>query len=163
MYLIMLFHLPFILQEGHVIKFPLQMKWTRGPDMPFGMSYYIQSVTIQETVYVGGGNAGWKSPNNYIVMVYNTRSCKWHQLPPYTAEYFVMVVINNQLVLVGGKDSAYHATNLLGMWDTGSNQWTHPYAPMPTARSHPSAVVYKQWLIVAGGRRTGGHICTSSG
>ena len=151
MYLIMLFHLPFMLQEGHVIKFPLQMKWTRGPDMPFGMSTYIQSVTIQDTVYVGGGDAGWRSPNNYIVMAYNTRSCKWHQLPPYTADSFAMVVINNQLVLVGGEDSNGHPTNLLGMWDTGSSQWTRPYAAMPTARSYPSAVVYKQWLIVAGG------------
>ena len=157
MYLIILFHLPFMLQEGHVIKFPLQVKWTRGPDMPFGMSYYIQSVTIQDTVYVGGGDAGWRSPkNNNIMMTYNTRSCKWHQLPPFTACCFAMVVIKNQLVLVGGYDSAYHPTNLLGMWDTGSSQWTRHYAPMPTARSYPSAVVYKRWLIVAGGR-TGDH------
>ena len=149
-----LFHLPFMLQEGHVIKFPV--KWTCGPDMPFGMSDYIQSVTIQNTVYVGGGFADLKSPNNYIVMTYNTRSCKWHQLPPYTARCFAMVVINNQLVLVGGDevggdDRAYPSTNLLGMWDTGSSQWTRPYVPMPTARSYLSAVVYKQWLIVAGG------------
>ena len=157
MYLIMLFHLPFMLQEGHVIKFPLQVKWTRGPDMPFGMTNYTQSVTIQDTVYVGGGFAGLMSPNNNcIVMAYNTHSCKWHQLPPYTARYFAMVVINNQLVLVGGNDSIYQSTNLLGMWDTGSSQWTHPYAAMPTARGDPSAVVYKQWLIVAGGE-TGRH------
>ena len=156
MYLIMLFHLPFMVQEGHVIKFTLQMIWTRGPDMPFGMDGCIQSVTIQDTVYVGGGFADLRSPNNYIVMTYNTRSCKWHQLPPYTARYFAMVVINNQLVLVGGYDSNGHPTNLLGMWDTGSSQWTRPYAPMPTARRYPSAVVYKQWLIVAGGR-TGYH------
>ena len=157
MYLIMLFHLPFMLQEGHVIKFPLQVKWTRGPDMPFGMSSYIQSVAIQDTVYVGGGLADdLTSPNNYIVMAYNTRSCKWHQLPPYTEDSFAMVVINNQLVLVGGEDSKGQSTNLLGMWDTGTQQWTRPYAPMPTARSYPSEVVYKQWLIVAGGG-TGGH------
>ena len=156
MYLIMLFHLPFMLQECHVIKFPLQVKWTRGPDMPFGMSYYIQSVAIQDTVYVGGGFAGWKSPNNYIVMTYNTSSCKWHQLPPYTARYFAMVVINSQLVLVGGYDSNSHSTSLLGMWNTGSRQWTRPYAAMPTARGYPSAVVYKQWLIVAG-RETSVH------
>ena len=149
----MLFRLTFMLQEGQVIKFTLQVKWTCGPDMPFGMSDSIQSVTIQDTVYVGGGYAGWKSPNNYcIVMAYNTHSCKWHQLPPYTAYYFAMVVINNQLVLVGGNESFYHSTNLLGMWDTGSQQWTRPYAPMPTARDRPSAVVYKQWLVVAGGR-----------
>ena len=155
----MLFHLPFMLQEGHVIKFPLQVKWTYGPYMPFGMQNYIQSVTIQDTVYVGGGDAGRKSPDNYIVMAYNTHSCKWHKLPPFTACDFAMVVVNNKLVLVGGNDSAYHSTNLLGMWDTGSRQWTRPYAAMPTSRDSPSAVVYKQWLIVAGGSTglTGGH------
>ena len=151
MYLIMLFHLPFMLQEGHVIKFPLQVKWTRGPDMPFVMGDYIQSVAIQDTVYVGGGLAGYGSPNNYIVMAYNTRSWKWHQLPPYTADSFAMVVINNKLVLIGGDDSNSHPTSLLGMWDTGSNQWTRPYAAMSTARVYPPAVVYNQWLIVAGG------------
>ena len=116
-------------------------------------------MTIQDTLYVGGGNAGLLDPSNYIVMAYNTSSCKWHQLPLYTARYFAMVVINNKLVLVGGYDSAYHPTNLLGMWD-GSSQWTRPYALMPTARSYPSAVVYKQWLIVAGGR-TGDHELSS--
>ena len=82
-------------------------------------------------------------------MAYNTHSCKWHQLSPYTAPD--LVVINNQLVLVGGYDNNYHETNLLGMWDTGSSQWTCPFAAMPTACGYPSAVVYKQWLIVAGG------------
>ena len=145
-----------MLQEGRVIKFPLQVKWTRSPRMPFGMCGYIQSVTIQETVYVGGGFAGVTSHNNYKVMAYNTHSRKWHKLHPYRAEGFAMVVINNQLVLVGGYDMANHSTNQLSMWDTGSSQWTRPYAPMPTAHIFPSAVVYKQWLIVAGGL-TGSH------
>ena len=51
MCLIMLFRLTFMLQEGQVIKFTLQVKWTCGPDMPFGISDSIQSVTIQDTVY----------------------------------------------------------------------------------------------------------------
>ena len=122
--------------------------------MPFGMSGYIQSVTIQETVYVGGGDAGvFKSNvNKYIVMAYNTRYCKWLQLPPYTAQDFAMVVINNQLILVGGEDHKGVAVNILNRWDTGNRQWTtRPYARMPTARDRPSATVYKKWLIVTGG------------
>ena len=108
-------------------------------------------------MYVGGGGADCKGPNqhNYIVMTYNTRSCKWHQLPPYTARCFAKVVINNRLVLVGGYDSNCHSTKPLGMLDNGTQLWTCPYAPMHTARVDPSAVVYKQWLIVAGGWRRG--------
>ena len=150
----------FLQQEEDEITFPLQLKWTRGSDMPFGMGGYIQSVTIQDTVYVGGGLADLKSPNNYIVMTYNTRSCKWHQLPPYTAEYFTMVVINNQLVLIGGIDHKHAAVNILHRWGTGSRQWTRPYVPMPTARGYSSAVVYNQWLIVAGGWTDGHRLST---
>ena len=150
----------FFQQEEDEITFPLHVKWTHGSDMPFAMGDYIQSVNIQDTVYVGGGNAGSWSSDCYIVMTYNTRSCKWHQLPPYRAEGFTMVVINNQLVLIGGVDHKYAAVNILSRWDTGSRQWTRPYAPMPTARCFPSAVVYKQWLIVAGGCTTDHRIST---
>ena len=116
--------------------------------MPFEMNGYIQSVTVQEIVYVGGGSS---RGNGYIVMAYNTRSQTWHKLPPHVALNFAMVVINNKLVLVGGCDSR-GVTNILVVWEAGRRRWTQPYGPMPTPRSSPSAVVYKQWLIVAGGR-----------
>ena len=41
------------------------------------------------------------------------------------------------------------------MWKTDSNQWTHPFPPMPTPRYSPSATSYKHWLVVAGGKRKG--------
>ena len=117
--------------------------------MPFEMTGYIQSVTVKEIVYVGGGGSG--CDNSYIVMAYNTRSQTWHQLPPHATWGFAMVVINNKLVLVGGCNRSSDYTNILGVWEADKRQWTHPYGPMPTPRSWPSAVVYKQWLIVAGG------------
>ena len=117
--------------------------------MPFKMDTYIQSVIVQEIVYVGGGGSGLE--NIYIVMAYNTRSQTWHQLPPHATWGFAMVVINNKLVLVGGRNRSRDDTNILGVWEADKRQWTHPYGPMPTPRNWPSAVVYKQWLIVAGG------------
>ena len=41
---------------------------------------------------------------------------------------------------------------MLRVWDANKKQWTHPYPDMHTARSNCSAVVYKEWLVVAGGR-----------
>ena len=117
--------------------------------MPFEVNVYIQSVIVQEIVYVGGGGSGRE--NSYIVMAYNTRSQTWHQLPPHATLGFAMVVINNKLVLVGGRNRSRDDTNILGVWEADKRQWTHPYGPMPTPRSWLSAVVYKQWLIVAGG------------
>ena len=132
------------------IRFLLNLKWTPGPDMPFSMSGNIQSVIIQEMMYVGGGDAS--SHNNmHIVMTYNIISQEWSQLPQYTARRFAMTVIHNKLTLVGGRDHNNRDTNVLGVWDADGRKWTHPYTPMPTPRYDSSAVVYRQWLIVAGG------------
>ena len=71
-------------------------------------------------------------------------------LSPYRARYFAMVV-DNQLVLDGGCDHRDAATNLLGVWEAQSREWTHPYPLMPIPRYGSSAVAYKQWLLVVGG------------
>ena len=132
----------------HQIRFPLNLKWTPGPDMPFPMSGNIQSVIIQEMMYVGGGDA--PANNIYVVMTYNIISQEWSQLPQYTACWFAMTVIHNKLTLVGGYHN-YRSTNVLGVWDANGRKWTCPYTSMPTPRHSSSAVVYRQWLIVAGG------------
>ena len=115
----------------------------------------MQSVIVQGTVYVGGGIAGYVSPNNYIVMAYDTTSGKWATLPPYRALSFGMTVINNHLVLVGGWAGG-NKIKVVGVWRPDSKEWTHPYPDMPTPRAYCSAVVYEEWLVVAGGEGDGG-------
>ena len=127
--------------------------------MPIGMFDYIQSVIIQEMMYVGGGYVS-PSNNRCKVMTYDIISQEWSQLPQYTAHSFAMAVIHNKLTLVGGRGRNDRDTNVLGMWDSAKRKWTRPYTPLPTPRSHSSAVVYRQWLVVAGGRF--GEIRTSS-
>ncbi len=61
--------------------------------MPVAMSGYIQSVEINDTVYVGGGD-------DYIVMAYHKQSWQWHTLPPFSTKWFAMTTINNKLVVV---------------------------------------------------------------
>ena len=118
--------------------------------MPFSMSGSMQSVIMQEVVYVGGGIAS--SINNMnVVMTYNIIPQEWSQLPEYTACWFAMTVIHNKLTLIGGCDYNYRDTNALGVWDADERKWTRPYTPMPTLRYYSSTVVYRQWLIVAGG------------
>lgn len=117
------------------------------------MAEYIQSVVVEGKVYVGGGYSGKDSDYNYIVMEYYPHSDKWNELPPYRYLDFTMTVINNQLAIIGGynyiesyKDG--HTSKVIGVWNT---KWTHPYPEMPRGRSHCSAVVYKEWLVLAGG------------
>ena len=131
------------------LKLPLQLKWRRGPDMPFGMSFYIQSVQVQGTLYVGGGFAG--GDNDYIVMTYDISAGKWATLPPYSTPHFAMTAINNHLVLVGGVGRDGVRSKVLGVWSEDSKKWTHPYPDMTTPRHSCSAVVYNQYLVVAGG------------
>jgi hypothetical protein len=61
-----------------------------------------------------------------------------------------MAVVNDQLVLVGGKDPKN--SNKLGIWDESSTKWTHPFPPMTTACYRPTIVTHKdRWLIVISG------------
>ena len=133
------------------MTFPLQLDWRSGLDMPFAMYDYIQSVEVEGTVYVGGGLAT-KTNDMDIVMAYDTQSCKWHTLPPYSAIRFAMTTINNNLVIVGGSGrNNLDEVDQLGVWQTDSNQWTRPFPPMPTPCHSPSATSYNHWLVVAGG------------
>ena len=131
------------------LKVPLQLRWRRGPDMPFRMAGYVQSVVVQGRAYVGGGYDVLGSDDNNTVMEYDINSGKWAKLVPYTVRDFAMTAINNQLVLVGGWPRGNGHSSVLGVWS--DEKWTYPYQDMPTARSWCSAVVYNEWLIVAGG------------
>ncbi len=117
--------------------------------MPFPMSNYIQSVLVDEVVYVGGFIPG--SMNNYTVMTCDTHSRRWGTLPPYRTHYFGMTVIRDQLVLVGGKDKDGKYCKSLGVWRTDSKKWVDLYPDMPTPRSRSSVATYIEWLIVVGG------------
>ncbi len=118
--------------------------------MPSAMCGYIQSVLVDEVVYVGGGHTFRE--NDCIVMTYDTHSGRWGTLPPYRTRSFGMTVIRDQLVLVGGKDKDDKS---LGVWRTDSEKWVDLYPDMPTPRSHSSVATYNEWLIVAGGGYNG--------
>jgi len=126
----------------------LSLKWTKGPDLPFRMDGYIQSVVIEDTLYVGGGSAG--RGNNCTIMAYHTHTQNWHKLKPFPACNFAMVAANNsQLILAGGIDKRGCVTNTVGGWDDGSKKWTFSYSPMPTPAS---AAACDRFVVVAGGR-----------
>ena len=146
-----------IYSQVQPLKLPLQLKWRHGPDMPFRMSTSIQSVQVQGTLYVGGGYAG-AGDSAYTVMAYDIGAGKWATLPPYSTCYFAMTVIDNHLVLVGGRGRHYSESNILGVWRASSKEWTYPYPDMATPRRSCSAVTYKLWLAVMGGMGDGGRL-----
>ena len=150
------------------------IEWKEGPDMPFEMGQYVQSVSAQGYVYVGGGDSlgddgGTANDNDCLVMEYNISAKKWGKLPPIHVQaeyledvdiqdekqppgicYFTMTVIKKQLVLIGGYYYGQRSKQLVA-WEAATKEWTRPYPEMNTARSRCSAAVYKDWLVVAGG------------
>ena len=140
------------------VKVPLQLRWRHGPDMPFGMRGYVQSVVVQGRVYVGGGWAG--CDNSYIVMEYDISSGKWAKLPPHHARDFAMTVINSQLVLVCGLMKHGHVSGVVSLWRAEKKEWSRAYPYVPNARSNCSASIYNEWLAVAGGWRDGLEVST---
>ena len=143
--------------------------------MPIGVAA-AKTVTINGKVYLGYGEH---------ILEYTPENDEWVELPEPPVEDFDLAVLNNQLVLVGGielstgkrtndmkketvdSDSDEESdndeseteltTNKLTVFDTSSRQWVHPYPPMATARSYPSAIVYQHYLIVAGGNDDDGN------
>ena len=134
------------------LNLPLKLKWRRGKDLPFGMWGYPAVVMFKEKVYIGGGLAS-SARERQTVMVYDPKQDSYDTLPPYTYKYFSMAIVNNQLVLVGGKDvQTGKLTNQLGVWNEQSKRWTHPLPPMTTACLSPSVATHNnRWLVVMGG------------
>ena len=133
-------------------KLPLKLKWRRGKDLPFGMHEYPRAVVFKKKVYIGGGEAS-SDRERRTVIVYDPEQDSYDTLPRYASRQFSMVVVNNQLVLVGGRiGQTYKVTNTLGVWNEQSKQWTHPLPPMTTACHSPSVTTHNdRWLVVIGG------------
>jgi hypothetical protein len=116
------------------------------------MTYYPEAIVLNEKVYVGAGTSSCLG-NNAVVMVYNIPNDEWSLLPEYECYWFGMTSLDNNLVVVGGViQGSQRRTNQLGTWREELNCWMHTLPPMPTARSGPTVVTYKnRWILVAGG------------
>ena len=90
--------------------------------MPFGVFGYPQVVAFEEKVYIGGGGTPLFVKMAQVIMVYDPKQDLYDTLPPYTCARFSMAVVNNQLVLVGGRDvrNPKKVTNMLGVWNEQS-------------------------------------------
>ena len=115
-------------------------------------------VEFKEKVYFGGGEAGGLASDKkqQTVMVYDPKLDSYDTLPPYTYMHFSIAVVNDQIVLVGGRDvRTDNVTNTLGVWNEQSKRWTQPLPPMTTACSSPSVATHNnRWLVVIGGHDT---------
>ena len=125
-------------------------------DLPFGMYGYSRVVMFKEKVYIGGGIAS-SDKELRTVIIYDPKLDFYDTLPPYTYKYFAMAVVNNQLVLIGGRDvQTNKKTNKLGVWNEQSKRWTYPLPQMTTVCHSASVATHNnRWLVVIGGHDDG--------
>ena len=125
----------------------------QGVDLVFGTRGHT-AVKCGDKVYVGGGvttNTDGAAPN--IVQVIHTQDNNVSSLPVCPVKHFSLVVINGQVVTVGGRNMADDSiSNKLYSWNEASRQWEESLPPMPTPRYFNTSVVWQDFLVTCGGR-----------
>ena len=112
-------------------------------------------VIIGRNVYLAGGTAS-DGRSVMTVQVYNIDTGKWSTLPPAPQYWSEAIAINNNLVLIGGKEpSTGKITNLVSTWLVEEEKWTQTIPPMSMRRLRPGVLLLKNYLFVFGGQGEG--------
>ena len=120
----------------------------------------LQSVTVGQKVFVGGGVTSSldSDDDERTVYEYDEDSNQWVSLKPYNYRRFAMAILADKLTLVGGWNlSTLWETSQVAVWEGEGTPrgWTYPYPPMTTPRHSPAVATYEDRLLVAGGRDYG--------
>ena len=119
-------------------------------DLPIPTAY-ATAVTIGRNVYIAGGLVP-DARSAWIVQVYNIDTGKWSTLPPAPQYGSEAIAINNNLVLIGGRESSTgKITNMVSTWLVEEERWTQTIPPMSTRRYRPGVLLLKNYLFVFGG------------
>jgi len=130
---------------------PLKVEWKEAAPLPVGLTAHT-AVLLRGSVYVGGGSEG-KSVSDekdcYKLDIYNVYANQWSTSPITTPHcWFAMTVLDDKLIVSGGKTKSGAVTNDVFAYDEG--EWKD-YSSMPTGRCAAVAVGYRSMLIVVGG------------
>ena len=124
------------------LTFNLPLKWKKSGEMPSGV-WGAHAVEVGGKVYIGGGC-------DYKVLEYTVQGGQWRKIET-PVHSFGMAVVNDQLIIIGGRDREKDLTDQVWVLESDSNTWTQPFPAMPTAREWVSAMGYKRWVLVVGG------------
>ena len=110
--------------------------------------WVAQAVVVGGKVYTGGGRA---EGSDYKILEYTIEGGQWRETETPVA-LFGMALVNDQVIITGGVDRGGSPTNQVWVLDSLTNTWTQPFPAMLTVREWSSAVGYKRWVLVVGGR-----------
>ena len=128
-----------------MLTYSLPLKW-KTIEMKSGV-WGAQGGVVGGKVYIGGGDA---EGGYFKILEYTIEGGQWREIPT-PAGGFGMAVVNDQVIITGGRDRKDDLTNQVWVLDSLTNTWTQPFPAMPTARWWSSAVGYKRWVLVVGG------------
>ena len=128
------------------LTFNLPLKWKKSAKVPSGVST-AHAVEVGGKVYIGGGNA---QGSHYKVLEYTIQGGQWREIDTPVCG-FGMAVVNDQVIIIGGRNRKGVTTDQVWVLESDSNTWTQPFPAMPTARGWVSAVGYKRWVLAVGG------------
>ncbi len=121
----------------------------RLPDLPIA-TFSATALVIARNVYICGGVCP-DVASARVVQVYDLDKATWTKLPPAPQYHSEAAAINNQLVLIGGREASSRTiTNMVSTW-TGQG-WQQDIPAMPTKRFRPGVTTYNTYLMVAGGQ-----------
>ena len=127
---------------------PIKLTWRQGQPAPEVMGSKRGSAVVH-------GNTAYFS-SVYNVYSYTVHENKWTKLPQCKYERFAMVVINDALTTIGGRE--YASTNTL--LSLSGSSWEEVLPPMPTKREFPAAANTPTRLVVGGGDHYGNPMAT---
>lgn len=131
----------------------MNIKWIEGAHAPIKCGYH-SAVLYEGKVYIGGGYDNkigeLLGASSFRVDTYDPVDNSWSPFPiktPYC--HFSMTLLNNRLILVGGRDKGYKVTNKI--FSLRGSQLKE-YTKMTTPRYSAAAAGHQAMLIIAGGK-----------
>ena len=122
----------------------INLKWREG------LKTECRLASIGTCTGVVKGNNVYLSTTNNIVTVYSSNSESWSLLPECPTSNFALVLIEDNLTVIGGQRQASYS-NRLYTYNENEGSWDENYQPMPTRRAAATAISTQSVVIVAGG------------
>ena len=131
-----------------------ELTWKKCADLPLAC-YGASAALHGNKVYIMAAGAPNKTAFD-LVFVYDISLNQWDRLPPSGQRMAQLQIINNNLTVIGGKDSVTkNISNKVTTFEFISNEWTNILPDMLKPRLSPGAVTHLNYVIVLGGALDG--------
>ena len=131
-----------------------ELTWEKCADLPLAC-YGGSAVLYGNRVYITAAGAPDKTALDHV-FVYDISLNQWDRLPPSGQRWGQLQIIDNNLTVIGGKDSiTKNISNKVTTFEFISNEWTNIFPDMLKPRLSPGTVTYLNYVIVLGGALDG--------